>query len=161
MEFTAEQMEQHLLEIIMLNMKQVFEIRDVNEIPDLVVESEPVFKVVSQEQRIEIVAKQKETIQDVLKDARMKRKSSKSKEWLDKLTNNPELFVGKRIMHKVQEDEEDIPEWYDATVVRIEKDSKDRLRTMFEITYDIDGPDAKFSFALISELKKGNLIITS
>ena len=160
-EFTAEQMEQHLLEIIMLNMKQVFEIRDVNEIPDPVVENEPVFKVVSQEQRIEIVAKQKETIQDALKDARMKRKSSKSKEWLDKLTNNPELFVGKRIMHKVQEDEEDIPEWYDATVVRIEKDSKDRLRTMFEITYDIDGPDAKFSFALISELKKGNLIITS
>ena len=29
-EFTAEQMEQHLLEIIMLNMKQVFEIRYVN-----------------------------------------------------------------------------------------------------------------------------------
>ena len=51
-EFTAEQMEQHLLEIIMLNMKQVFEIRDVNEIPDPVVENEPVFKVVSQEQRI-------------------------------------------------------------------------------------------------------------
>ena len=68
-EFTAEQMEQHLLEIIMLNMKQVFEIRDVNEIPDPVVENEPVFKVVSQEQRIEIVAKQKETIQDALKDA--------------------------------------------------------------------------------------------
>ena len=121
MEFTAEQMEQHLLEIIMLNMKQVFEIRYVNEIPDPVVENEPVFKVVSQEQRIEIVAKQKEMIQDALKDARMKCKSSKSKEWLDKLINNPELFVGKRIMHKVQEDEEDIPELYDATVVRIEK----------------------------------------
>ena len=161
MEFTAEQMEQHLLEIIMLNMKEVFEIRDVNEIPDPVVENEPVFKVVSQEQRTEIVAKQKETKQDVLKDARMKRKSSKSKEWLDKLINNPELFVGARIMLKVQEDEEDIPELYDATVVRIEKDSKDRLQTMFEITYDIDGPDAKFSFALISELKKKSLIITS
>ena len=91
----------------------------------------------------------------------MRCKSSKSKEWLDKLINNPELFVGKRIMHKVQEDEEDIPELYDATVVRIEKDSKDRLRTMFEITYDIDGPDAKFSFALISELNKKNHIITS
>ena len=91
-------------------MKQVFEIRDVNEIPDPVVENEPVFKVVHQEQRIEIVAKQKETIQDVLKDAQMKRKSSKSKEWLDKLINNPELFVGKRIMHKIQENEEDIPE---------------------------------------------------
>ena len=161
MEFTAEQMEQHLLEIIMLNMKEVFEIRDVNEIPDPVVENEPVFKVVSREQRIEIVAKQKETKQDVLKDARMKRKSSKSKEWLDKLINNPELFVGTRIMFKVQEDEEDIPELYDATVVRIEKDSKDRLQRMFEITYDIDGPDAKFSFALISELKKKSLIITS
>ena len=60
-------------------------------------------------------------IQDALKDARMKCKSSKSKEWLDKLINNPELFVGKRIMHKVQDDEEDIPELYDATVVRIEK----------------------------------------
>ena len=46
-------------------------------------------------------------------------------------------------------------------VVKIEKDSEDRLRTMFEITCDIDGPDAKFSFALISELKKGNLIVTS
>ena len=57
----------------------------------------------------------------MLKDARMKRKSSKSKEWLDKLINNPELFVGKIIMHKVQEDEEDIPELYDAAVVRIEK----------------------------------------
>ena len=159
-EFTAEQMEQHLLEIIMLNMKQVFEIRDVNEIPDPVVENEPVYKVASQEQRIEIVPKQKEAIQDVLKDAGMKRKSSKSKEWLDKLINNPELFVGKRIMHKVQEDEEDIPELYDATVVRIEKGLKDRLRTMFEITYDIDGPDAKFSFPLISELKKRNLIMT-
>ena len=45
----------------------------------------------------------------------MKCKSSKNKEWLDKLINNPELFVGKRIMHNVQEDEEDIPELYDAT----------------------------------------------
>ena len=41
-EFTAEQMDQHLLEIIMLNMKQVFEIRDVNEISDPVVDNEPV-----------------------------------------------------------------------------------------------------------------------
>ena len=58
-EFTAEQMEQHLLEIIILNMKQVFEVRDVNEIPDPVVENEPVFKVASQEQISEIVANKK------------------------------------------------------------------------------------------------------
>ena len=78
---------------------------------------------------------------------------------MDSFLQNPNDFVGKRIVHQVQETEEDIPEWYDATVKGIETLSKEPIGTVYEISYDIDGPDKTFLFPLLRDLKKGNLIV--
>ena len=83
----------------------------------------------------------------------------KSKEMLEKLLRNPEILVGKRIKHKIQESADDIPEWYDGTVLKLEKVIENVIRTPYEMTYDIDGPEERFTFKLIMELKKGNLIM--
>ena len=78
---------------------------------------------------------------------------------MDSFLQYPNDFVGKRIVHKVQETEEDIPEWYDATVKGIETLSKEPIRTVYEISYDIDRLDKTFLFPLLHDLKKDKLIV--
>ena len=76
------------------------------------------------------------------------------------MLENPESLVGKRIKHLVQEQKESDPEWYDATVLKIDKPNQDNpLRTENEIIYDLDGEDIKFSYPLLMDLKNGNLVI--
>ena len=95
-----------------------------------------------------------------LKEARLKRKSIKSKELLDSLLQNPEGLIEKRIKHKIQETKEDIPEWYDGIVIRIDKlHQNSNLKTTFEMTYDIDGPEQIYSFPLLTYLKNRTLIV--
>ena len=156
-DFTCDTMEKHLLKIISLNMEKFGEpsLEDNVENPVAV----PVYTIAPAEKRQEITAKQKESFEYILKEARSKRKSNRSKLFLDSFLQNPNDFVGKRIVHKVQETEEDIPEWYDATVKGIETLSKEPIGTVYEISYDIDGPDKTFLFPLLRDLKKGNLIV--
>ena len=75
------------------------------------------------------------------------------------MLKDPSLLVGKKIKHCVQESEAEDPQWFDASVIKIDKTYKDPIRTRYEIIYDIDGVDKKFSFSLLSDLKKGDLII--
>ena len=85
----------------------------------------------------------------------MKRESTKSKNQLDLLLENPNKLTGCRFKHKVQETKDDPHEWFD------EYSEKNPIKTVFEIQYDIDGIDEFYSFALLTELKNGNLVIIS
>ena len=149
-------MTEHLLQVILLNLEKCKEKIDL----DAVVEEkdvELVFKIADAMKRGQAALKQKDSSIARLKEARLKRISTKSKELIEKLLKDPELLLQKKIKHKTQETPEDIPEWYDGTVISIEQLAKNVLRTKYEITYD--GPNALFYFELINELKKGNLII--
>ena len=117
-DFTGDTMEKHLLKIISLNMEKFEESSLEDNVENPV--TAPVYTVAPAEKRQEITAKQKESFEYILKDARSKQKSNRSKLFLDSFLQNPNNFVGKRIVHKVQETEEDIQEWFDATVKGIE-----------------------------------------
>ena len=89
----------------------------------------------------------------------MKRKSKASKTKLDLYLNDPSLLVGKRIKHLVQEDKNSKPEWYDATVTKIEKTNENPIKTVFEIIYDVDGEDEQFNYPLLTDLNNKKLVI--
>ena len=68
--------------------------------------------------------------------------------------------MGKKIKHRIQETEDDLAEWYDANIIRIDKEQiSDSIRTTFDIYYDTDSKDQVFTFPLIKDLKRGHLII--
>ena len=115
-------MEQHLLEIIKANISQVEEVVDVTEIVEEPI-AEPAYKIASNERIEYIVQKQKGDSECRLSEAKMKRKSNKSKNLLDSLVQDPSSHINKRVKHKIQETKEDIAEWYDATVVTIDQNN--------------------------------------
>ena len=163
-DFTANDMIKHLKEIIKLNIGVIDPSLD----PETLVAisenerekaSEPVYNIIPELERQAELQKQKESLYNFVKEARMKRKTKKSKASLEELLADPSLLVGKRVKHLVQEDKKSQPEWFDATVLRIDNPSEDTIRTRYEIIYDIDGVDKKFSFSLLSVLKRGELII--
>ena len=163
-DFTANDMIKHLKEIIKLNIGVI----DPSLAPETLVAiseserekaSEPVYDIIPELERQAELQKQKESLYNFVKEARMKRKTKKSKASLEELLADPSLLVGKRVKHLVQEDKKSQPEWFDATVLRIDNPSEDTIRTRYEIIYDIDGVDKKFSFSLLSVLKRGELII--
>ena len=112
-------------------------------------------KLKSSSEREEEFKKQKQGIFYKLKAASMKRSADKSKRTLDDYIKNVNLLVGKRIKHKVQETSEEIPEWFDATVIRIDKLSKELIQTRYDIYYDVDGENTIYSFPLLTDLKRG------
>ena len=94
------------------------------------------------------------------KEARVKRKSKKSKNLLEDMLLCPEKLVACRIKHKVQETEDGIQEWFDGTVIKIEKiNTRFPSKTLFEVQYDVDGEGVSYDFPLLAELKDGNPII--
>ena len=48
---------------------------------------------------------------------------------MKELLNDPTLLIGKRIKHRVQESTEEDPEWYDASVLEIDKYTDEPVRT--------------------------------
>ena len=66
----------------------------------------------------------------IVKEARIKRKAKESKESLKELLNDPTLLIGKRIKHRVQESTEEDPEWYDESVLEIDKYTDETVRTI-------------------------------
>ena len=81
---------------------------------------------------------------------------------MDLLLENPNKLTGCRFKHKVPETKGDPPEKFDGTVTKIDEHSeKNLIITVYEIQYDIDGTDEFYNFALLSELKNGNLVIIS
>ena len=123
-------------------------------------EEQPVFTAASVNVRNDELEAQKVKLFEKLKEARVKRKSKKSKNLLEDILLCPEKLVACRIKHKVPETGDDIPEWFDGTVIKIEKiNTKFPSKTLFEVQYDVDGEGVSHDFPLLAELKKGNLII--
>ena len=165
-DFDSTTMVKHLPEIIDLN---VAKFREAD--PDDILLSQIVaelnllstkqpFNIVSSEKITEVLEKQKEKLKNTLQEARTKRQSNRCKEMLETFTRSPYLLVGKRIKHKAQESKEAIPEWNDGTVRKIDYlDKEQGTKTLYDIVYDIDGEDHPYSFPLLNDLKRGNLII--
>ncbi len=154
-EFDSSQMIDHLMEIIRMNIENP----DTN-VPQGQTASTPAFVLKDVADRNDEIKKQKEQLQRVLKEARLKRKAKKSQGDLEQLLKHPEILVGKRIKHRIQENADSFPEWFDAKVTKIDKlNAKNPMQTKYELCYDADGDDFKFSFSLLSDLKKGFLIL--
>lgn len=111
------------------------------------------------QERTEGLEIQKDLFHSRIKEARMKRKANRSKSQLQRYLENPESLVGKRIKHRVKEDNICEAEWFDAQVLKVDKILPDPSKTKYDVQYDIDGEDETFSFALLSDLKKGDLIV--
>ena len=87
-EFNSTELTEHLLQIILLNLKKCKEKIDL----DAVVEEEdvePVFKIADAMKRGQAALKQKDSSIARLKEARLKRKSTKSKELIEKSLKDP------------------------------------------------------------------------
>ena len=73
---------------------------------------------------------------------------------------NPELLVGKRIQHSVREEGSEEVNWQAGKVISIDKVKQNSKRTTSIVKYD-DEPDQNWSFPLIVDFAKGDVIITS
>ena len=108
-------------------------------------------------ERDKAFAEGKEELTKKMLEARMKRFTSKqAKEHLPMLLQKPELLVGKRVHHLL--DDEGSENWQAGTVLCIQKHNKNRMRVVYSIAYT-DDPDILLSFPLLVDLKKGDLII--
>ncbi len=104
--------------------------------------------------------KQKDKLFQRLKAASMKPSADSSKRCLNDYLKDADLLVGKRVKHKVQETYDEIPEWFGATVLKIDECcNHDTLKTKYDLYYNVDGKDILYTFPLLADLKKGNLII--
>ena len=158
-DFRVDDMTRHLIEIVKLNLSDIPASDNFAEIIDDAVEEKTVL-LYEQEGRLEKIQRQKKDLLERLRGARIKRGTSKAKEKLTEILANPSLLVGKKIKHRIQETEDDLAEWYDANIIRIDEEQiSDSIRTTFDIYYDIDGKDQVFTFPLIKDLKRGHLII--
>ena len=73
--------------------------------------------------------------------------------------NEPKALCSKQVYHKCLENGE--VEWFCATVMSVNtfaKAPKEPLKTVYDIIYDIC-PDVTYSFPLLVDLKKGDLVI--
>ena len=151
-DFTLEQMKEHLSQVINDNLVGVRVEYDVMQDQEAGANNTNVTLRPGQE-RIEDVEIQKDLFHNRIKEARMKRKGNRSKSQLQRYLDNPENLVGKRIQHRVKEDNICDAEWFDAQVLKVDNILPDRLKTKFDVQYDIDGEDETLSFALLADLK--------
>lgn len=161
-DFDPGEMMQHLIEIVKMSLngtEQPFYDSNNDDDDAAMVSGNTDINLKSSSERDEEFKKQKEGMFYKLKAASMKRSADKSKRTLDYYIMDVNLLVGKKVKHKVQETSEEIPEWFDATVLRIDRLSKELIQTRYDIYYDVDGQDTIYSFPLLTDLKRGNLII--
>ena len=150
---------ENLVEILKSNLSEYHQTNE--NLAELIVDTEDQNMssvLTSKENRDNELLKQKEQIFEKLKVASMKRSAAISKSRIEEYLKDPKLLVGKRIKYKVQEKKDSVPEWYNATVLKLEKLFNDPIRTEYELCYDIDG-DEKFTFRLLRDLRKGSLVV--
>ena len=149
----------HLTEIIKLNIDEHDIEQDLSDLTAIVdaPKEQPVFTAASVNVRNDEFEAQKVKLFEKLKEARVKRKSKKSKNLLEDILLCPEKLVACYIKHKVQETEDDIPEWFNGMVLKIEKiNTKFPSKTLFKVQYGVDGESVFYDFPFLAELKKGN-----
>ena len=82
-----------------------------------------------------------------------------SRELLPKFEEAPELLVGKQVLHQAEEEGEGLVQWFEAKVIAIAEAHRKPLDTKYVIKYDIEPPEQSWTFPLLKDLKKGDLII--
>ena len=142
--FDTNTLVSHLKEIVALNNLSASE------------EDSPNHPIREKEQWENETELEKSKVAKKLKEARDKRQAVTSKTKIDEYINDPPLLER---AHRIKETDEDDPEWYLGTVKAIESMPKDKSRTKYLITYDLDGDDEQFSLPLITDLKRGDLVV--
>ena len=95
-----------------------------------------------------------------LQEARRRRLILNQKEKLPELLLDPKKLVGKRIKHRVVEESEDDSFWCDGNVLEITEENNDTpAKTQYRIHYDIEPPELTWTFPLLVDLKKGDLVV--
>ena len=100
----------------------------------------------------------KAKLTQTLRDARMRRlTNNQARENLPKYMKEHKLLTGKSIQHHLKDEGETW--WWKGEVIGIEKPNKNNpKRTQYTVIYDTD-LDNHFSFPLLAELEKGNIIV--
>ena len=140
--YTVEELEAHLREVLAIN--------------DCDVDFEQDTGLVYQNLDEIDVESTKSAVVQRLEKARKGRQAKQAKEHLPALQRNPADLVGKQVLHQCSEDGA-TPFWYPAKILDIAKKNDNPFRIKFTIQYD--GEDGTYNFALLSDLKNGDLIL--
>ncbi|XP_065656137.1 uncharacterized protein LOC136081830 [Hydra vulgaris] len=105
------------------------------------------------------VENKKKELMEKIQDARLNKLIEQQKKHsLSKFINNPSDFVGFSIQHRVREEDALKVSWERAQVVQI--DQLNGRRTTYLVKYDNE-PDEVWSFPLLIDFEKGDLILCS
>nr|XP_047137636.1 uncharacterized protein LOC124814152 [Hydra vulgaris] len=105
------------------------------------------------------VENKKKELMEKIQDARLNKLIEQQKKHsLLKFINNPSDFVGFSIQHRVREEDAHEVSWERAHVVQI--DQLNGRRTTYLVKYDNE-PDEVWSFPLLIDFEKGDLILSS
>nr|XP_047144798.1 uncharacterized protein LOC124818272 [Hydra vulgaris] len=102
--------------------------------------------------------KKKELMEKIQDERLNKLIEQQKKHSLSKFINNPSDFVGFSIQHRVREEDAHEVSWERAQVVQI--DQLNGRRTTYLVKYDNE-PDEVWSFPLLIDFEKGDLILCS
>lgn len=91
-----------------------------------------------------------------LSEERLSRQIKQQKTFLPKYLNNPDDLIGRKISHKCFEN--NIVQWFSAVVDSIKIKKGDVIKTEYYVRYD-ECPNDLWHFPLLTDLKKGDLII--
>jgi hypothetical protein len=139
-------LESHLREVLELNGDTIEEVERV--------EDGLVYKDLTEVD--DDVWQKKSVVIQRLEKGRKCRLATQAKESLPRLEATPSELVGRRVLHQCCEDG-GAPQWYPGVVGPIVKQSANPHRVLFEISYD--GEEDSYTFSLLSDLKKGDLIL--
>jgi E1A/CREB-binding protein len=110
-------------------------------------------------QRNDLIKKQKEELFTKLKDSRMSHLAKQKRiQFLPALLNDPVNLVGRVILHKIKEADEEEYFWCKADVVKIGNIGKKVKKTLYDVIYESE-PGSIYSFPLLSDFDKGDMIL--
>nr|XP_047134825.1 uncharacterized protein LOC124812352 [Hydra vulgaris] len=110
-------------------------------------------------QRNDLIKKQKEKLFTTLKDSRMSHLAKQKKVlFLPALLDDPFSLVGKVILHKIKEVDEEEYFWCKADVLKIGKVGKKIKQTLYDVIYESE-PGSIYTFPLLSDFDKRDMIL--
>ncbi|XP_047128216.1 uncharacterized protein LOC124808971 [Hydra vulgaris] len=110
-------------------------------------------------QRNDLIKKQKEKLFTTLKDSRMSHFAKQKKVlFLPTLLDDPFSLVGRVILHKIKEVDEEEYFWCKADVLKIGKVGKKIKQTLYDVIYESE-PGIIYTFPLLSDFDKGDMIL--
>ena len=107
----------------------------------------------------DLIKKQKEELFRKLKDFRMSYLARQKKvQFLLTLLDDPGSLVGRVVLHKIKEVDEEEYFWCKADVVRIAEVGKKIKQTLYDVIYESEAGSI-YTFLLLSDFDKGDMIL--